>query len=199
MNTSSRTMPPRLLLIASLIAIPLLASADWEAAGKRWWAHVQFLASDELEGRLTGTEGYRKAADYVAKQFKDYGLVPAGTKGYFQPVRFELQHVIASKSTLTLVRDQRQPLMLGEDAILGSRLAQPKSISAPLVFVGYGLQIPDVGYDDLRGQDLKGKILVYINGGPGNIAGPLKANCSRSPMPPSRSPGSHSLARLKLS
>jgi Zn-dependent M28 family amino/carboxypeptidase len=180
MNTSSRTMPPRLLLIASLIAIPLLASADWEAAGKRWWAHVQFLASDELEGRLTGTEGYRKAADYVAKQFKDYGLVPAGTKGYFQPVRFELQHVIASKSTLTLVRDQRQPLMLGEDAILGSRLAQPKSISAPLVFVGYGLQIPDVGYDDLRGQDLKGKILVYINGGPGNIAGPLKAN-ARAP------------------
>ena len=176
MNTPRRSARTRSLLIASLIAIPLLSATGWEAAGKRWWAHVQFLASDELEGRLTGKEGYRKAADYVATQFKAYGLVPAGTKGYFQPVRFEVQRVIAAKSTLTLVRDQRQPLVLGEDAILGSRLPQPKSVSAPLVFVGYGLHIPDVGYDDLAGQDLKGKILVYLNGGPGNIAGPLKAN-----------------------
>jgi Zn-dependent M28 family amino/carboxypeptidase len=166
----------RRLAVASLIAIPLLSATNWEAAGKRWWAHVQFLASDELEGRLTGTEGYRKAADYVAQQFKADGLVPAGTVGYFQPVRFEVQHVIASKSSLTLVRDHRQPLVLGEDALLGSRLPQPKSVSAPMVFVGYGLHIPDAGYDDLAGQDLKGKILVYIAGGPSNIAGPLKAN-----------------------
>ncbi len=176
MKTSSRKKTVRQLLIASLIAIPLLASTDWEAAGKHWWSHVQFLASDELEGRLTGSEGYLKAADYVAKQFKAYGLTPAGTKGYFQPVRFEVQHVLAPKSSLTLVRVQRQSLVLGEDAILGSRLPQPKSISAPLVFVGYGLHIPDVGYDDLASQDLKGKILVYLNGGPADIAGPLKAN-----------------------
>jgi len=173
-------MRTRLLFIASLIAIPLFSATDWESAGKRWWAHVQFLASDELEGRLTGSEGYRKAADYVAKQFKAYGLAPAGTKGYFQPVRFEVQRVIASKSTLTLVRDQRQSLSLGEDALLGSRLPQPKSVSAALVFVGYGLHIPDVDYDDLAGQNLKSKVLVYINGGPGNIAGPLKAN-ARAP------------------
>ena len=83
-------------------------------------------------------------------------------------MRFEVQHVIASKSTLTLVRDQRHSLVLGEDALLGSRLPPPKSISAPLVFVGYGLHIPDVGYDDLAGQDLKGKIIVYLNGGPAN-------------------------------
>ena len=176
MKTSSRKKTVPQLLIASLIAIPLLASTDWEAAGKHWWSHVQFLASDELEGRLTGSEGYLKAADYVAKQFKAYGLTPAGTKGYFQPVRFEVQHVLAPKSSLTLVRDQRQSLVLGEDAILGSRLPQPKSISAPLVFVGYGLHVPDVGYDDLASQDLKGKILVYLNGGPADIAGPLKAN-----------------------
>src|SRR5271163_4142905 len=81
MNISCLPMRTRLLFIASLIAIPLFSATDWESAGKRWWAHVQFLASDELEGRLTGSEGYRKAADYVAKQFKAYGLAPAGTKG----------------------------------------------------------------------------------------------------------------------
>jgi Zn-dependent M28 family amino/carboxypeptidase len=176
MNTLRRPLLTRVLVTASLIAIPLLAATDWEAAGKRWWAHVQFLASDELEGRLTGTEGYRKAADYVAKQFKADGLLPAGTKGYFQPVRFEVQRVIAAKSSLTLVRDHPQPLTLGEDALLGSRLPQPKSVSAPLAFVGYGLHIPDASYDDLAGQDLKGKILVYLAGGPSNIAGPLRAN-----------------------
>ena len=81
MNTLRRPLLTRLLVTASLIAIPLLAATDWEAAGKRWWAHVQFLASDELEGRLTGTEGYRKAADYVAKQFKAYGLVARRNQG----------------------------------------------------------------------------------------------------------------------
>ncbi len=63
-----------------------MAATDWEAAGKAWWKNVEYLASDELEGRNVGSPGYEKAATYVAAQFERAGLKPAGTDNYFQPV-----------------------------------------------------------------------------------------------------------------
>ena len=56
--------------------------------GLRWWSHVRVLADDKLEGRDTGSAGHRKAAEYVAGEFQRLGLKPAGTEGYFQPVKF---------------------------------------------------------------------------------------------------------------
>src|SRR5580704_12923247 len=97
-----------------------------EAQGKVWWAHVQKLADPSMNGRLTGSEDYLRAAAYVVDQFKAYGLAPAGVDGgYYQPVHFDVQRVIASKSSMSLVVDGKvTPLVLGEDAILGSRAAQ---------------------------------------------------------------------------
>lgn len=92
-----------------------------------------------------------------------------------------MQRIQAAQSSLAIVRDnQETALSLGDDAILGSRLPQPKTVDAPLVFVGYGLHIPDANYDDLSGQDLHGKILVYLTGGPKNLSSAIKAH-SRSP------------------
>jgi hypothetical protein len=146
-------------------------------AGRRWWAHVRYLADDRLQGRLTGSAGYREAASYVAARFKEYGLAPAGTNGYFQPVRFEVLRVAAAESRLALARDGRAAaLSLGRDALLSSRQPQPKELAAPLAFVGYALHLPEAGYDDFAGQDLRGKVVVYLNGGPGNIAGALKSH-----------------------
>ncbi|HVT60288.1 MAG TPA: M28 family metallopeptidase [Thermoanaerobaculia bacterium] len=171
--------------VGALIALAVLGAAQRAAdvpgasdAGQRWWAHVRYLADDKLEGRLTGSTGYRQAAEYVAERFKEYGLAPAGSDGYFQAVRFEVQRVVAAESSLALVRGgQQEPLILGQDALLGARVPQPKALDAPLVFVGYALHLPEAGYDDLAAQDLKGKVLVYLNGGgPGNIAGPLKSH-----------------------
>ena len=157
------------------------ATPDTQAAGQRWWSYVQQLASDQMEGRLTGSEGYRRAARYVTEQFKASGLEPRGVDGYLQPVNFDVQRIQAAKSSLTLIEgNHEQALSLGEDALLGSRLPQPKSVEAPLVFIGYGLHIPDANYDDLAGQDLHGKIVVYLSGGPSNLASALKAH-SRSP------------------
>src|SRR5579862_1176547 len=152
-------------------------TGDAEEAGRRWWAHVQYLADDRLQGRLTGSAGYLEAATYVAERFKEYGLEPAGTSGYFQPVRFEVQRVDAAQSRLALVRDGREePLALGRDALLGSREPQPAELAAPLQFVGYALHLPEAGYDDLAGQDLHGKVVVYLNGGPRSLAGALKSH-----------------------
>jgi Zn-dependent M28 family amino/carboxypeptidase len=145
--------------------------------GRDWWRTVQLLADDNMEGRLTGSEGYRRAAQYVATEFQRDGLQPAGVEGYMQPVRFDVQRVLAEQSHITLADSGvGVPLIPGDDIILGSRLPQPKEISAPLVFVGYGLHIPSAGYDDFQGIDLKGKIIVSMNGGPANIPGPIKSS-----------------------
>jgi len=159
-----------------------------EADGKAWWAHVQKLADPSMNGRLTGSDDYLRAAAYVVDQFKAYGLTPAGVDGgYYQPVHFDVQRVIASKSSMSLVADGKvTPLVLGEDAILGSRSAQVGKVDAPLVFLGYGLHLPESQYDDFNSAEvpvssLKGKVVVYINGGPAELPGALKSFARTSP------------------
>ena len=164
------------------------ASSD-EAQGKVWWAHVQKLADPSMNGRLTGSEDYLRAAAYVVDQFKAYGLAPAGADGgFYQPVKFDVQRVDASKSSMKLVVDGKvTPLVLGEDAILGARSAQLKAVDAPLVFIGYGLHLPESKYDDFNSaevpwKELKGKIVVFINGGPADLSGPLKSYARTAPL-----------------
>ncbi|HEV1287328.1 MAG TPA: M20/M25/M40 family metallo-hydrolase [Bryobacteraceae bacterium] len=159
-----------------------------QAAGQAWWAHIKTLADPGMEGRLTGSEGYLRAAKYVVSQFDAMGLQPAGVNGYYQPVKFDATRVLADESSMTLLVDGRkEPLVLGRDATLGSRGTQPKSITAPLVFIGYGLHLPEAKYDDfdspeLPNSSLKGKIVVYINGGPGDLPGALKSFARTSPL-----------------
>ena len=159
-----------------------------QAAGQAWWAHIKTLADDNMQGRLTGSEGYLRAAKYVVSQFDAMGLQPAGVNGYYQPVKFDVTRVIADKSSVTLLIDGRsEPLVLGHDAILGARGTQPKSITAPLVFIGYGLHLPEAKYDDFNSPEipfssLKGKIVVFINGGPAELPGALKSFARTSPL-----------------
>jgi hypothetical protein len=65
---------------------------------------------------------------------------------------------------------------LGEDATIGLRVDPAESLEAPLAFVGYGLTVPELKLDDLAGQDLKGKIAVYVSGGPASFPGPLSSH-----------------------
>ena len=169
-------------------AAPSAASDADLARGKRWWAHVQYLASDSMRGRLTGSEEYLKAAAYVVEQFKADGLLPAGVDGgWYQPVKFDVQRVLADQSAMSLVvNGKATPLVLGQDAILGARMAEPKSVDAPLVFIGYGLHLPEAKYDDFDSAEvpaasLKGKIVVYVNGGPADLPGPLKSFARTAP------------------
>jgi Zn-dependent M28 family amino/carboxypeptidase len=141
-----------------------------------------------MQGRLTGSEGYLRAARYVVSQFDASGLQPAGINGYYQPVKFDVTRVLADKSSVALIVDgHSEPLVLGHDAVLGSRGTQPKSITAPLVFIGYGLHLPEAKYDDFDSPDLpysslKGKIVVFINGGPGDISAALKSFARTAPL-----------------
>ena len=171
-------MKLRWLALAGAAVIVLGApGVDSHADGKRWWSHIVFLADDKLEGRNTGSEGYRKAATYVAGEFERSGLKPAGVSGYMQPVKFHSRKIVEEQSSLALVRDGRtEPLVLGEDATIGLRVDPAETLEAPMAFVGYGLTVPELKLDDLAGQDLKGKIAVYVSGGPASIPGPLSSH-----------------------
>jgi Zn-dependent M28 family amino/carboxypeptidase len=142
-----------------------------------WWAHVEALANDGMEGRNTGSPAHKRAAEYVAEQFRKAGLEPAGIGGYIQPVAFKTCRIVESGSSLALVRNgHREPLVLGEDANISMRVDPAPAIDAPLVFAGYGLNIPERGINDLAGLHLKGAIVVYIASTPKSLPGPLQAH-----------------------
>src|SRR5947209_16929525 len=93
------------LLLAFAALSLTLGAADYVAEGDRWWAHIQYLADDSLQGRDVGTEGYRKAAEYVAGKMETFGLKAAGTDGYFQNVKFETRQLEEGESGLAFVRE----------------------------------------------------------------------------------------------
>lgn len=146
-------------------------------AAKRWWAHVAYLASDRLEGRDTGSEGHKQAARYVAAQFERAGLKPAANGGYFQPVKFLAQRIDEPASSAELIHaDRTEPLRLGEDVYFSLRGNPAAGVEGSMVFVGYGFAIPEHDYDELAGVDVKGKIVLYMNGGPKGFPAPVMSH-----------------------
>ncbi len=153
------------------------SASDWDALGRRWWSHVQVLADDNMEGRETGDPGYARAAEYVIRQFHDAGLQPAGEDGYRQPVDFQVTQIDPAHSSLDLLRNgEARPVHLGDEAAFIVTSATAERAEAEAVFVGYGLEIPELHYSDLADQDVKGKIVVYVSGGPSDLPGPIKAH-----------------------
>jgi len=172
---SKRLLPLMGLLLAISAFSQQTAPSFFD--GKTWWDYVKVLADDNMEGRETGSEGLKRAEAYVVDQLKLAGLEPAGTTGFYQPVKFESRQIIEKDSSLALVRDGKsQPLVLGEDAYFSTRIDLAPKVEAPLVFAGYGLNIPEAHYDDLAGLDLKGKVVVIVNGTPADIPGPLASH-----------------------
>jgi hypothetical protein len=161
-------------LIPALLPLALLASDE----GARWWSYVEYLASDALEGRNTGSEGHLEAAEYVASQFQQAGLKPAGEDGSFiQRVAFLTKQLDEGQSSLSLrTRAGVQNVRLGEDAIISTRVDPAPAVDAELVFVGYGLRIPEIKFDDFAGLDAKGKIAVYLAGAPPHVSGALASH-----------------------
>jgi len=171
-------LPALLVSLAATAQQTSVAQGDSHAAspashfdGNSWWAHVKFLADDSLEGRNTGSEGLRKAQAYAVEQFQKAGLEPAGVNGFYQPVHFNQFQVDESKSSLALVsKGKAEPLSFADDAFLNSRSTRATVyLQAPLVFIGYGLKIPEKNLDELAGLNLNGKVVVYLAGSPADI------------------------------
>ena len=128
-------------------------------------AHVKFLADDLLEGRGTGTRGGDIAANYIAAQFALDGLRPAGDNGtYLQKVDFT-GVLTQPGTTLSVVPPKGAPLnlKLGEDYVTSNQTQTDSvDVDAPIVFVGYGIDAPEYHWNDFKGIDVKGKVVLVI-------------------------------------
>lgn len=166
---------------AFLLALALAISATAQTAphfdGQTWWNYIKVLADDRMEGRDTGSRGERAAEEFAVEQLKKAGLEPAGAKGFYQPIRFVSRQIVEKDCALALVRDgKREPLVLGEDAFISTRIMPAPEVKAPLVFVGYGLKVPEKNYDDFDDLDVKGKLVVIFSGSPAHIPGALASH-----------------------
>ncbi len=160
--------------IGAILAATLVSSSAADAQAERWWADVKALADDSMRGRNTGSVEHKQAAEYVAAQFQAAGLKPIGVNGYIQPVAFVARTLDESKSSFALIRDgHAEKLMLGEDAILVARASLAPRVDAPIVFAGYGLDLPQYGHDDIAKLHLEGKVVAFLTGAPKGIPGPV--------------------------
>lgn len=154
------------------------AAPDYAGRGQQDWEHVKVLADDAMEGRRAGTPGHRRAAEYVAEQFRKAGLAPGGDDGYFQRVNLESRTIREDLSSLAFVTPRSvEPLKLGDDAIFSLRgNFASEVLDAPIVFVGHGLRLPQYGHDDLSGVDLKGKVVAFFSSAPKSVPGAAGAH-----------------------
>jgi Zn-dependent M28 family amino/carboxypeptidase len=167
------------VVLLSCAALAQFAGNSFSFDGKQWWDYVKVLADDNMEGRLTGSEGEKRAQAYVVEQIKADGLQPAGTNGFYQEVSLLESKLDEGRSAFALVHSGiMQPLALGDDLILSARL-DGGEVSAPLVFVGYGLNIPEKKYNDLTGN-LKGKVAVIFAGSPSDMPTELASHYQSS-------------------
>jgi Zn-dependent M28 family amino/carboxypeptidase len=179
LKTFAEVFTMKSLLVFFFCASTILTFAQSSAHfdGHSWWEHIKVIADDKMEGRDTGSRGEKAAQEYAVEQLKKAGLKPAGSNGFYQPVRFISRQIVEKECSLTLVHDgQRENLVLGDDGYITTRIMPAPEVKAPLVFVGYGLKVPEKNYDDFAGLDVKGKIVVIFSGSPEEIPGALASH-----------------------
>ncbi len=179
------------VLLGLLAALAVLGAAQADVrrgtAGihsGRIWAHIFVLASEQFEGRGSGSAGNEAAAHYIAERFAEYGLKPIGTSryhdlqapmdgsGYFQPFRVYVGAEAGKTNRLEVqANGKRITLRLRED-FMPETVATTGAAKGELVFVGYGIQSSLAGHEDYTGVDVKGKVVIALEGTPPVTEGP---------------------------
>lgn len=167
-------------LCTSLIAIisaasPALAQSSatlQRITPKEIDAHIRFLSSDLLEGRAPATRGGRLAAEYIATQLESYGVEPGVSGSYFQQVPIDVVGSTKGSVSVTASGKASATLRYPEDVVVWAGSATAASVArGELVFVGYGAAAPEYRWDDFKGADLKGKVLLVLVNDPPAPAG----------------------------
>jgi Zn-dependent M28 family amino/carboxypeptidase len=172
---ASRAKPVNRMKSALLLALTLGASppprtdraAERLISAESIRAHVRFLASDLLEGRGPATRGDALTQTYIAAQLEALGMKPAGTDGFLQP--FDVISVEGHADTVRFSRGDRSLVLQHQAdviAVPGDDAPRTTLDGAELVFVGFGIQAPEFAWDDYKGQDLRGKVLLMLNNDP---------------------------------
>jgi aminopeptidase YwaD len=126
--------------------------------------HIRYLASDELEGRASGSVGNRKAAEYIIARLKEYGVLPAGdSAGYLEPFDFVSAVKMGPGNALQIVQNDGRVISAAPDKEFRPiGFSSNTTVHGPLVFAGYGLTAPDSSYDDFGNVDVTGKVIIAL-------------------------------------
>jgi len=129
--------------------------------------HLKYIASDELEGRRAGTRGAELASDYIAKQFKKFGLKPAGDKGtYFQYFDFVSDVKLGDSNFVSFKINKDEIKLNFKSDFVPLSFSESGKIKGDVIFAGYGITAPEQNYDDYNGIDVQGKIVMLLKGTP---------------------------------
>jgi len=131
------------------------------------YQHVRYLASDDLKGRFTATPEARQAAEYIADEFRRYGLKPVGDDGsYFQSFPFIAGANLGQQNSLATTVSGQAHLWKIKDDFMPLTFSTEERVEAGVAFVGYGISAPDSGYDDYAGLDVNGKMVLALRFSP---------------------------------
>ena len=184
------------ITIAIAIANTAPVRADSVSAGEpsarkadlaRLQAHTSFLADDRLRGRDTGSSEFGIAALYAATRFAEFGLEPGAGANFYQPVAFVESRVekpsirISTVSAIAATGGKRATAELdplADYVMSGSVTAVRSKLSAPVVYVGYGIQAPELDVDDYAGVDVRGKVVLFLSGAPATFPNDQRAHHS---------------------
>jgi len=158
------------LILCTIHTAASASEADSQIRVSNIRAHLEFLADDLLEGREAGTRGYDIAAKYVASNFAQLGLKPAGDSGYFQQVPLRRSLLVPNSVSLQVTAtDSKQSVTFTDADHVAARpstTAIDQSISGDCVFAGFGIVSPAHKRDDYAGLDVRGKFVVLLGGPP---------------------------------
>ena len=185
-----KIMHHRCRLLAGLTVLTLLTGcrpdplgpfrrAESQITARSLLRDVEALSSDQMEGRATGTPGEDKAAAFISEQFAQAGLLPLQVSGaetarvhaedYFQPVRLVGMKKVVDSSRLEITNESGPLAFTPGKSLTFWSTAQQNSVDitdAPLLFVGYGVEAPEYDWDDFKGVEVRGKVLLFLNDDP---------------------------------
>ncbi|WP_294394470.1 M28 family metallopeptidase [uncultured Sphingomonas sp.] len=172
-------MSKRLPLLAALFATTAIAQIAPQFDAARLSQHVKMLASDAFEGRGPATAGETKTVDYVVQQMKAAGLQPGGEirngkRGWTQDVPLLKSSIVGAPRLTLFTGGAAMPLIQGDQIAVRAAMTGQKHVTlkdVPLVFAGYGVSAPERKWDDFKGVDVRGKLIVVLINDPDFEAG----------------------------
>jgi len=152
-------------ILLSLTGIIFAQNNNPEITSDEIFHHISYLASDELEGRMTGTPELYKAADYLKKEFESYGLKPFYDGSYFQEFPFIKKIELGKNNNLTISRE-KETITVSQKEYTPLPYSDNLDVKGELVFAGYGISAKDLNYDDYANIDAKDKIVIVFRNQP---------------------------------
>src|SRR5690349_17432857 len=157
------------LVVAAAVAAPSALTAQSaptpavKITASQIDGHLRFLSSDLLEGRAPATRGGRLAAEYIASQLREAGVEPGVNGSYFQTVPIDVVKADPATIKVTASGKANASLRFTDDVVVWAGSATDASTArGELVFVGYGATAPEYRWDDFKGMDVRGKVLLVL-------------------------------------